>query len=217
MTGRQAIIQLKAKLNNLDTASNRTLRPELALLFLNDAYSKLVDAKYSKGNKEDSTSFQLDQSTTDDLNHLTINEELVPTKVGDEYIIQIADLPNYSHHLRSVLEVVFGGKTYKVNKLNYKTLDTIGTVFEDPFNSTEPLHPVTYFENNQIIVLTDGFSVTKHKVTYLREPKTITLDEQIEAPFVGDIIDHAAVMVLENWGDQRTQSKLTIDKVIDAE
>lgn len=217
MTGRQAIIQLKAKLNSLDTASNRTLRPELALLFLNDAYTKLVSAKYSKGNREDSTAFQLDQETTDDLNHLTSTVELIPNQVGEEYIVQISDLPDYSNHLRSVLEIKYNGKLYKVNRLNYKTLDTLGTVFEDPFNSTEPLYPVTYFENNSIVVITDNFSVTKHRITYLKSPKTITLDEEIEAPFVTDIIDQASIMILESWGDPRTQSKLTIDKVIDNE
>ena len=48
MNGKQAILKLKANLNKLDTASNRTVRPEYALLFLNDVYSKLVGAKYEQ-------------------------------------------------------------------------------------------------------------------------------------------------------------------------
>lgn len=217
MTGRQAIIRLKAKLNSLDTASNRTVRPELALLFLNDAYSKLVDAKYEKTQQEDSTAFQLNQKTTDDLNHLTNTISVTPTKVGDEYIVELAELTNYSHHLRSSLEVQFEGKTYKVNKLNYKSIDTIGTVFDDPFNSTEPLNPIVYFEGNKIIVLTDNFGVSKHKITYLKYPSEITLDSTIEAPFVDSIIDVAAWLILESWGDPRAQSKITIDKLIENE
>ena len=217
MTGKQAILRLKAKLNSLDTASNRTVRPELALLFLNDAYNKLVEAKYDKTQQGDSTAFQLNQKTTDDLNHLTVTEELVPTKIGDEYVITITDLPNYSHHLRSVLHVLYAGKNYSVTKLNYKTLDTIGTVFEDPFNSTEPLNPIVYFTDNKIIVLTDGFNVAKHKVTYLKSPDIITLEDEIKAPFVDSIIDVAAWMILESWGDQRAQSKITIDKLIENE
>jgi hypothetical protein len=217
MTGRQAIIRLKAKLNSLDTASNRTVRPELALLFLNDAYSKLVDAKYEKTQQEDSTAFQLNQKTTDDLNHLTNTIYVTPTKVGDEYIVELTELTNYSHHLRSSLEVQFEGKTYRVNKLNYKSIDTIGTVFGDPFNSTEPLNPIVYFESNKIIVLTDNFSVSKHKITYLKSPSEITLDSTIEAPFVDSIIDVAAWLILESWGDPRAQSKITIDKLIENE
>ena len=217
MTGRQAIIRLKAKLNSLDTASNRTVRPELALLFLNDAYNKLVDAKYEKAQQEDSTAFQLNQKTTDDLNHLTVTENVVPTKVGNEYEVSLLSLANYSHHLRSVLDILYKSKTYKVNKINYKTLDTLGTVFDDPFNSTEPLNPIVYFENNKIIVISDNFSVTNHKITYLKSPNLITLDEEITAPFGDSIIDVASWMILESWGDQRAQSKITIDKLIENE
>lgn len=217
MTGRQAIIRLKAKLNSLDTASNRTVRPELALLFLNDAYNKLVDAKYEKTQQEDSTAFQLNQKTTDDLNHLTVTENVVPTKVGNEYEVSLLSLANYSHHLRSVLDILYKSKTYKVNKINYKTIDTLGTVFDDPFNSTEPLNPIVYFENNKIIVISDNFSVTNHKITYLKSPNLITLEEEISAPFVDSIIDVASWMILESWGDQRAQSKITIDKLIENE
>ena len=217
MTGRQAIIRLKAKLNSLDTASNRTVRPELALLFLNDAYNKLVDAKYEKTQQGDSTAFQLNQKTTDDLNHLTVTETVVPTKIGDEYEVSLLSLTNYSHHLRSVLDILYKSKTYKVNKINYKTIDTLGTVFDDPFNSTEPLNPIVYFENNKIIVISDNFSVTNHKITYLKSPNLITLEEEIAAPFVDSIIDVASWMILESWGDQRAQSKITIDKLIENE
>lgn len=217
MTGRQAIIRLKAKLNSLDTASNRTVRPELALLFLNDAYNKLVDAKYEKTQQDDSTAFQLNQKTTDDLNHLTSTISVTPYKIENEYIVDLTELDSYNHHLRSVLEILYEGKTYKVNKLNYKSIDTIGTVFDDPFNSTEPLNPIVYFEDNKIIVLTDNFSVSKHKITYLKSPKDITLDGVIEAPFVDSIIDVATWMILESWGDQRAQSKITIDKLIENE
>lgn len=217
MTGRQAIIRLKAKLNSLDTASNRTVRPELALLFLNDAYNKLVDAKYEKTQQDDSTAFQLNQKTTDDLNHLTSTISVTPYKIENEYIVDLTELGSYNHHLRSVLEILYEGKTYKVNKLNYKSIDTIGTVFDDPFNSTEPLNPIVYFEDNKIIVLTDNFSVSKHKITYLKSPKEITLDGVIEAPFVDSIIDVATWMILESWGDPRSQSKITIDKLIENE
>ena len=217
MTGRQAIIRLKAKLNSLDTASNRTVRPEMALLFLNDAYSKLVDAKYEKTQQEDSTAYQLNQKTTDDLNHLTVTTSIVPTKIEDEYVVDLTELDSYNHHLRSVLDIQFEGKTYKVNKLNYKSLDTIGTVFDDPFNSTEPLNPIVYFENNKIVVITDNFYVTNHKITYLKNPTTITLEDVIEAPFVDSIIDVATWMILESWGDPRSQSKITIDKLIENE
>jgi hypothetical protein len=216
MTGKQAILQLKAKLNQLDTAANRTVRPEMALLFLNNAYDKLAEAKYAKTQEGDSH-FESNQLAKDELNHLTVPTELVPTKVGDEYEIAISDIENYWIHLRSSVRVVSNAKNYWITDLNFKTLDTVNTIEDDPFNRSEAKFPVVYFEGNKIKIIAKDFIVDKYKITYYRKPKTITLDEVIEAPFADDIVDAAVVMMLENWGDPRTQSKMTVDKVIDSE
>ena len=80
MNGKQAILKLKANLNKLDTASNRTVRPEYALLFLNDVYSKLVGAKYEQQGPQDSSGFQLNQKLSDELNYLSVPKVVTPNK-----------------------------------------------------------------------------------------------------------------------------------------
>lgn len=218
MNGKQAILRLKVKINQLDTASNRTVRPEQALLFLNDAYSGLAKAKYKKSNsQEDTTGFQLNQITTDELNHLTKIQELVPNVEGNEYNINISDINNYWVHLRSELKIKAGTVEKWITNPNYTSLDVLGTSAEDPFNNTIPSSPITFFEDNKIKVLVNNFEVKTHKVVYYAMPETITLEEEIKSPFVNEIIEMAAVMMLENWGDQRATSLLSVNKVVENE
>lgn len=218
MTGKQAIIQLKVKINQLDTASNRTVRPEQALLFLNNAYLKLAKAKYKNNNQQgDTTGFQLNQVTTDELNHLTKVQELVPNQEGDEYNISTSDIDNYWIHLRSELEIKVGAKEKWIKSPNYTSLDVLGTAVVDPFNETIPSSPITFFEDNKIKVLVKDFEVKTHKVVYYSKPVVIANDEEIKAPFADEIVDMAAVMMLENWGDQRATSLLSVNKVVENE
>lgn len=218
MNGKQAIVRLKLALNKLDTASNRTVRPEQALLFLNNAYEKLAKAKYEKINGViDPTGFQFNQVTTDELNHLTKISELAPNEEEDIFSISITDIENYWIHLRSEFQVKVGFKTKWIKNPNYRTLDTLGPASGDPFNNSTPSSPITFFEDNKIKVIGNNFELLKIKTVYYRKPETITLEEEINAPFVLEIIDTAAALILENWADQRAQSKVSIDKVIDAE
>jgi len=218
MTGRQAIVRLKLALNKLDTASNRTVRPEQALLFLNNAYEELAKAKYQKLNGViDNSGFQFNQVTTDELNHLTRINEQAPNKEGNEFSVNIEDIENYWIHLRSELQVKAGTITQWIKDPNYKTLDTLGTTLSDPFNNSIPSAPITFFEDNKIKVIGKDFEILKIKTIYYRKPETITLDEEIKAPFTLEIIKAAAVLILENWGDPRSQSKIAVEKVIDNE
>lgn len=217
MNGKQAILRLKAELNQLDTASNRTVRPEYALLYLNKAYDKLAKAKYQKQGNEDTTAFQLNQFLTDELTHLTVPTEVTPTKVEDEYIIDTLELNNYWTCLRLSVKVNYNYKEYWVHNVNNKTLDTVNTVESDPFNRSCILYPVVYFEDSKIKIIAKDFEVSKCKITYYRTPKPITLESEIEAPFADDIIDAAVALILENWGDPRTDTVVAVNKVIDNE
>lgn len=215
MTGREAVLRLKVKINQLDTASNRTVRPEKALLFLNDAYEKLAQAKYKRSHINDGSAFQLNQLATDELNHLTKVVEIVPVVTGDEAAIDIASITDYWVHLRSALQVKSRNTIKWITDPNYMTLDTIGTAKEDPFNSPIASKPIVFFEENKIKVLTDGFSVLKHKITYYSKPQTITLESELSISFIDEIIDIAATTMLENWGDPRFQSKAGLDAAVE--
>jgi len=218
MNGKQAIIRLKSALNKLDTASNRTIRPEQALLFLNNAYEMLAKAKYEKINGVvDPTGFQFNQVTTDELNHLTKVYESAPNNEGDIYYIDVDSIDNYWIHLRSELKVKVGEKTQWIKNPNYRTLDTLGPASGDPFNNSIPSSPIIFFEDNKIKILGTDFEITDVKIAYYRKPAGITLEDEIAAPFILEVINKAAILILENWKDQRSQSKTSIDKSIDAE
>lgn len=215
MTGREAVLRLKVKLNQLDTASNRTVRPEKVLLFLNDAYEKLAQAKYKRNHQQDETGFQFNQLATDDLNHLTRNFSITPTVENDTYVINISDIPNYWIHLKSSLKVKYGNVEKWVWDPNYCTLDTVNTTKNDPFNHTIPSKPVVYFEENKIKILVNGFSILEYKITYYHKPSEITLESVLNIPFIDEVIDTATTLMLENWGDQRFQTKTVLDTAIE--
>lgn len=219
--GRELILKLKAKLNKLDTSSNRSLRPEMALEFLNDAHIKLVRAKYSKdGGAQDTTAFQYSQLTTDELDPYTKNIKLDfiasgqrDQKVDGEYHIEKGDLDNYFIHLNSLIQTKFnensGWKTP-----NYMTLDQVATTRNDPFNNSVFSAPVMYQEENKFKIIADDFEVNAVKISYLIKPKTITVDSTVVCPFEDELVDTAATLILENWQDGRVQSQPVINQTI---
>ena len=221
MLGSEMIIKLKAKLNSLDTYSNRTVRPEMALLFLNDAYVKLSRAKYkaSSGIVDDSA-FQLTQLSTDDLNHLTRSDYITPIITTDPdpvYSVDLSILTRYRYHLRSKLQVGYKGSTKWVTDINYHTLNTSNPATLDPFNRPEPLNPTVYFEGNKLLIPIGAFTVPNYYITYLQFPEEITQNSNCIAPFVDEIVDVAAFLILESWGDPRAQTLLSAYKVVSNE
>lgn len=221
MVGSEMIIKLKAKLNSLDTYSNRTVRPEMALLFLNDAYIKLSRAKYkASAGVIDDTAFQATQQVTDELNHLTASSFLTPAITSDPeqvYAVDLTTLQRYRYHLRSKINVACNGKTLWVTDINYHTLNTSNPATLDPFNRPEPLNPTVYFEGNKILIPVKGFTVPNYYITYLQFPEVITQVSDCVAPFVDEIVDVAAFLILESWGDQRAQTLLSAYKIVSGE
>jgi hypothetical protein len=220
MLGSQLVVRVKAKLNQLDTTSNRTVRPEMALLFLNDAYLKLTRAKYhhSTGGADD-TAFQMTQLTTDELNHLTIPITLPAVLVAgstDEFEVSISSMPNYWVHLRTKVEILYKGTSRWVSDINYKTLNTTNPATLDPFNKPTPLQPTVYFEAGKIKLPVNGFTVKNIAVTYLRFPETITLTSECTAPFLDEIVDIAAALIGAEWGDPVTPALVALNEAIKA-
>lgn len=216
MTGKDLVLETKAKLNQLDTAANRAVRPEMVLLFLNDAYKKLVRAKYAdNGGREDTTAFQFTQLTTDELNHVTGTHSLVPVKSLTEdniYEITPTDAPNYWIHLKSKIRVKAGDKeSWQTPSL--KTLDVIGTIEGDPFNASIYVDPAIYFEDGKIKIPVTGFTVPNYLITYLKKVTPITLEGTVLAPFEDQIVDSAVTAILENWKDGRVTTQMSATKI----
>lgn len=221
MLGSEMIVKVKAKLNSLDTGSNRTVRPEMALLFLNDSYLKLSRAKYKASSGiVDDTAFQANQQVTDELNHLTTSSYITPVISSDPEPVYSADLTTltrYRYHLRSKINIGYKGKTKWVTDINYHTLNTSNPATLDPFNRPEPLNPTVYFEGNKLLIPAKDFTVPNYYVTYMQFPETITQVSNCIAPFIDEIVDVAAFLILESWGDPRAQTLLTAYKVVSGE
>lgn len=220
MTGKDLVLGLKAKLNKLDTGFNRTLRPEMALLYLNDAHIKLVRAKYSAGGgNPDKTAFEYTQLTTDELNYVTKTNEVDLTVSSDglNYEVELSEFDDYWYHLRSLFKTKYGNKT-QYSSPNKLSLDVINTTISDPFNSSTVLDPVLFFEENKIkSPKEEDFSVEALKMTYLSKPKKFELDVETECPFTDEVIDMATTLILEGWENQRAQSLLAVNKVVKSE
>ncbi len=209
MTGKQAALRLRARVNQLDTESNRQVRLEMALLFLNNAYSTLVKAYANKSFQGDLTSLQSRQFVTDELNHLVkhnVQLGLTKDEVFGEYTASLDNAERYWVHMKSAIKVKADSLSKWRHDPNYKTLDTVGTTHEDPFNRTSFDEPVVYFADNSIKVLADGFTVEDYVISYLSHPPEITSDGEIAAPFVDDIIEEAAISMLEGWESPRAQN-----------
>ena len=63
----------------------------------------------------------------------------------------------------------------------------------------------------------NGFTVTDYYITYLKFPETITLVSDCTAPFLDELVDTAALLILESWGDARAQTLLSVNKVVSVE
>lgn len=213
MTGEEAILAVKKKLNRLDTSSNRTIRPEMCLFYLNDAITKVVKDRYRENVKGDTKAFQRTQQTTDELNPFTSRVDIIPiyNMVSESW--EVGFPVNYydSLYVHAKTKDSFG--EYTVNKINIQTLDTLGYALDDPFNEPVVNDPIAYYAENRLIFPTKGlFTLTKVTLIYLHLPEEITLSTDITYSLIKEAIDVAAVMILESWQSQRVQSKMVIDK-----
>ena len=214
MNGNEAALTLRAKVNKLDTASNRTLRPETAFLYLNEAYRKLVEAKYDSWNKDnDPTSFQKNQKVTDELNPYVKSQTVSMAAVVDgERKLTLSGVTDYEYHLRSRIKITADGKTKVIKDPNFQSLDTVGVAEGDPFNESEALNPIVYFSDNTIVILENGFVVSEYNLTYISSPTPIVAGTgEIVCPFIDDVIDNASIALLEAWESQRASVKPQLD------
>ena len=148
MTGKEIVLKLQAKLNHLNTSSNREIRPDMMLMFLNDSYTKLVRAKYTHNVGADGTALQLNQLTTDDLSFLTISTSLTPAVEGNYATVDVSDISNYWYLLRVLVTTDVGGIKYS-SPANTVTLDESNSIAGDPFNMTVANDPVLIQEDNK--------------------------------------------------------------------
>lgn len=218
MTGSELALELKRKLNRLDTASNRSLRQETALRFLTDAYVMLTRAKYKAGStRDDDSTFQYTQLTTDELNHLTAVKDdfTIDSVSGFGYEVSVSDIEDYWIHLMSQVTVKSGTSIAMRPSPTILSLDEMGPALEDPFNKPTFEEPAIVYEAGKIRFPATNFEVTKYRITYIKRPKPIKWDTEYEIPYSDQITDIAAILILEGWESARTQTKTMVDKLVE--
>lgn len=208
MTGTELLLALKLQLNQLDTGSNKTLYTEVGLDFLDKAYKVIVRSKYSADAPEDDY-FGKNQKVDDELNHLI--KPLPFSGNGPLFKLPISDITGYFFYLDTD-NLRTGG--LNVHELRIKPVGKISTASQDPFNRPEKLYPTVSMYDNSIVYEIDDTSDIEGTLMYLGLPELITLNDECIAPFTDEIVDTAAVMILESWKDERVQSKLPVDQAL---
>lgn len=207
------ITRLRVAVNNLDTSANRTLRPEVGLLMLNEAYKELVQAKLKSSTGTDDF-YSKDQSIDDALNFLNKQKDLTFTGT-DKLVARYAT--NSIVPLR-FLDLSLKSESETTIKINTFPVGNESNIEADPFNKGTIEYPNVYFRDGGINVYC-GAVPTKMTMSYIETPSEIiaaTTEESIVGLlFASQIVSTAALKILESWGHPRTNTKSMVDKSIE--
>ena len=219
MTIDEAHIEFEVTLDKRSTSQAPEMSAEVIDYFLNEGIARFVKTRYSKNNIYQA-GFEEIQKRTEDLRTLVVTEErpVVPVPYEDANYVQV-ELPDtanqYWFYLRGRAEVTKGTCDPVYNGVKLVRQDKLERVKIDPFNKTTASRPVVYFENGNIIIITDStFTVDNFKITYLKEPAKVN-DGTYGQPVVQfnmpehthkEIVQLAADIALENIESQRVQT-----------
>jgi len=169
----QAHIEFEVSLDKRYTSQAPELPPEVIDYFMNESQSRFVKTRYAENNIY-RKGFEENQKRIDDLRTLVVTEdvEVLPVPYEDDNYVQV-DLSaldaNYWFFLRGRALVTKEGCGSSYNRLKLVQQDDLEKVLDDPFNAPTYERPVMYFENGNIIVVSDNsFTVDGFKVTFLK-------------------------------------------------
>lgn len=212
MNGNDLLLDLKIQINKLDTGSNKTLYPEVGLAYLNDAYLSLVKAKYAMDNQS-GTGMSKGQKSEDELMHLIAEYNISLTTDSSNEIRIASDLvEDYLYYLDTDKLTCDGVAVLEVRE---KPAGRSSVARQDPFNKPTKLYPILQqLDNSLVYTFGNEGAEIEGVLLYLKSPKEITLAEETECPFCDEIVNTAAIEILENWEDQRYASKAQLDQAI---
>lgn len=209
MTGKEMVLVLKARTNTLDKASLIDIRPEMALLFLNQAMRELSVSKYTKDNPNDVNGYSTKQIISDQLKPLISPPVIFDMTESADKEYSVIDLASndYFVYLYGRIKVTAESVSKKV-AIHIESLDRLAVSADDPFNKPAGIHVKAIFADNKLMVVNNpdvGFS--EPTLIFLRKPKTLTLDSTCELNFEDEIITRAIELVLDSTGQQSIQQK----------
>lgn len=208
-----------------------TIPSEDVMLYLNKAVDQFVKEKFNSRSNRLRQGFEQSPKRLEDLRELIVTAELDCTEVSQGIMTDIymdkADIPSDHFLLISVgLKVFFNvnGISFTVNNSKREPDGTLNTdygemrvpakfvqhddiysVLDDPFNKPRIRKGVFTVDDGSIYSYTDDSFVTdKIVVTYLKEPATISIDNQTDCDLANaaheDVVDLAAMLFANDKG-----------------
>jgi hypothetical protein len=223
-------LEFKLLLDKIDSSALPDLKDAEIDFLLNQGMLNYIKARYTRLNIY-GQGFEEIQKRTDDLKALVVTKFApvsVVTTEENTYKLDIRNLTNdeagidpyngkYLYYLRGRSKnTETCGSSYE--DLNIKRHDELKQVLRDPFNKPSFEEPIAYFENGDLLAVTDGnFTITASKITFLKwpflidkaqilNPLGLTGTDTIELDFPEEIIKYAVEATLELIESPRQQT-----------
>jgi hypothetical protein len=219
MTGEEAILTLKAKLDKNDTASLPEIPVEIAVLWLNDAFARIIKQRYG-GNNPKRESFEETQKRTDDLREV-IKYEIVADPIAGFFnnSVEFALPEDYWFAIVEQAEVSLTdckGATETdrvgITAIQHNNINT--AVETDPFWKPEGTDLLRTMQGKSTTVYhAPATSVSKYYLGYISNDFKIDLSALTDQLKIADhlhseIVDLAYNMILNAVESQRYQQDL---------
>lgn len=205
------------------------MSPEQIDYWLNKAIKRIVKQRYG-GNNDSRTGFEQTQKRIDDLRLVTTYPQ---TSIGAPILLAVTLLnsvyyqalpTDYWFLVRLDVTTQVGNAAPQVNPGQLVKQETVLTLQEDPFNRSYGSIPNYYILGNNIIYPTDGsFTILGTTPYYIRVPGKVALGSQYLVPsadidcdlsghILDEIVDEAALMLLENIQEGRVQTFSSLER-----
>lgn len=208
MTGLEVALKFKIEINKLDRSSSIDLRVEKVLHYINKATLFLVKKKY-RGANPGPGRLEVMHPVLDDLKVLMKEKELVNTETTDE--LKLSFTQDHLYFMSCRVKTQLDSEASKYAKGRYVKPERVYQELDNPFTSSKFDDPMISLSDNSLLIYKEGFKVTDIKYKYLKLPNIIAKEDQMELPFIDEIIDTAVTQSLENFESKRleTQSKVS--------
>lgn len=219
MTGEEAILALKIKLDKLDTASLPEVPVEVAVLWLNDAFARTIKQRYG-GNNPKKQSFEETQKRTDDLREV-IKYEVIENPIAGFFdkSVQFQLPEDYWFAIVEQAEITLKDckgqdetSRVGVTAIQHNNINT--AVVKDPFWRPEGKDVLRTMQGTATTVYhAPATTVSKYYLGYITNDFKIdfsALDQQLKIAdhLHMEIVDLAYNMILNAVESQRYQQDL---------
>lgn len=240
MTGDDVIQAIKLVLDKYSTSTSAVIGPafldEELCTFANQAMVEIICTKFT-GNNQLQQGFEQSVKRVSDLEKLVqLSEHTITVDEQNRYVTEANAISDRCLFLvSSAVKVTYDGLTYDVYPAEYVDRKTAEKFLKTPINYPwVPVPKVTSFQvKNTDDVLTKGLAVYidpdlqqkspkgfKLQTEWIVQPDNLTEDTLYDPAFGGvfsdavlyEIINRAALLMLDNIESQRTQIKAELNK-----